>query len=278
MREIIVTGATGFIGRNIVPELCKLGYKVCLITRDKDFCKKLFKFLPAKIIEWDIKDGAPKIVIKNSTTLLHMAWEDLPNYESIHHIERNFTSSYALIKGFVEQGISSVVVTGTCLEYGMQSGCLKVNDVCNPITPYGLAKHSLHKSLLFLQNKMAFDLAWARLFYITGEGQSPNAVIPQLDSAIDRNDLQFNMSKGEQLRDYLPVKTVVDHLTTLLIQRSNGTFNISSGTPISIRQLVENRIKERKSNIKMNLGYYPYSKHEPMAFWGQPNTPKRSNI
>ena len=277
MKEVIVTGATGFIGRNIVPLLANLNYKIHLISRNKNYCKRLFKGLPVEIIEWDINRGAPKLTNAKSSALLHLAWEGLPNYNSLHHIESNFISNYEFIKGFLNAGVTSLVITGTCLEYGMKSGCLKAEEGCDPITPYGLGKHLLHKALRFLQNEIVFNLAWARLFYTTGDGQSSNSIISQLDQAIDQNCKQFNMSRGEQLRDYLPVNRMVEDLISLLIQKPNGTYNICSGKPISIRTLVENRIKERKSNIRLNLGYYPYPRYEPLAFWGKPNIPKRNN-
>ena len=130
---------------------------------------------------------------------------------------------------------------------------------------------------MFLQNDIDFNLAWARLFYINGKGQSPNSIIPQLDAAIDRGDKKFNMSKGEQLRDYLPVEKVAEQLIFLLVNKLNGTYNVSSGTPISIKSLVKNRITERGSSIDLNLGYYQYLKYEPMAFWGKPNIPDKKS-
>ena len=86
--------------------------------------------------------------------------------------------------------------------------------------------------------------------------------VSPLSIAIDNGDTVFNMSGGEQLRDYLPIEDVVQQLYDLHESRRNGTFNICSGRPISIRYLVEKRIKERSADIELNLGYYPYSDYE----------------
>jgi dTDP-6-deoxy-L-talose 4-dehydrogenase (NAD+) len=77
------------------------------------------------------------------------------------------------------------------------------------------------------------------------------------------------MSAGEQLRDYLAIDTAADYLAAVLQQRQfNGVFNCASGQPISVRALVEQRVRERGATIQLNLGHYPYPTHEPLAFWG----------
>jgi dTDP-6-deoxy-L-talose 4-dehydrogenase (NAD+) len=77
------------------------------------------------------------------------------------------------------------------------------------------------------------------------------------------------MSAGEQLRDYLAIDIAADYLAAILQQREfNGLINCSSGQPVSVRALVEQRLRARGASIRLNLGHYPYPTHEPMAFWG----------
>ena len=101
-----------------------------------------------------------------------------------------------------------------------------------------------------------------------GQGQNSKSILSLLDAAIDNGDTVFNMSGGEQLRDYLPIEAVAQQLSDLYDVKAEGTFNICSGQPISIRRLVEERVQKRGCDIKLNLGYYPYPDYEPMAFWG----------
>ena len=79
------------------------------------------------------------------------------------------------------------------------------------------------------------------------------------------------MSGGEQLRDYLPVKAVAKQLVSIFSSRKAGVYNVCSGEPVSVRRLVEQRVAERGSSIRLHLGFYPYPSHEPMAFWGVPD-------
>ena len=162
-----------------------------------------------------------------------------------------------------------MVVTGTCFEYGMQSGALSEDMEAKPDNPYGLAKDTLRKFLEQLQKKIDFKLKWVRLFYMYGKGQSPNAILSQLDKALENGETDFNMSGGEQLRDYLPVEKVAEYIVKIVMQdKIHGVINCCSGTPISIKSLAENYLKKKQKSIHLNLGYYPYPDYEPMAFWG----------
>jgi dTDP-6-deoxy-L-talose 4-dehydrogenase (NAD+) len=102
-----------------------------------------------------------------------------------------------------------------------------------------------------------------------GIGQNSNSLIAQLDKAIEEDLDYFNMRGGEQLRDYLPIEKVADNIVTIALQnKTYGIINNCSGSPISVKDFVENYLREKNKKIKLNLGFYPYSKTEPMQFWG----------
>ena len=201
--------------------------------------------------------------------LMHLAWQGLPNYNSSFHIEQNLFPHYLFLKNLIVNGLKEVLVTGTCFEYGMQSGCLSEETPALPDNPYGLAKDSLRRFLQTLQAEQVFTLKWVRLFYMYGPGQSPNSILPLLERAVAAGEAVFNMSGGEQLRDYLPIETVATYLSRILEQnRVTGILNCCSGQPISVRRLVEEHCQRLNARITLNLGRYPYPNYEPMAFWG----------
>jgi len=206
---------------------------------------------------------------KQPDLVLHLAWEGLPNYKDLFHLEKNLFSNYRFLKNMIEHGLISLVVTGTCFEYGMQSGALSEDLEAKIDNPYGLAKDTLRKFLEQLQKKIDFDLKWVRLFYVYGKGQSPNSILSQLDRALKNGETTFKMSGGEQLRDYLPVEKVAEYIVKIAMQNKvRGIINCCSGTPTSIRKLVENYLEKKHKSVHLNLGYYPYPDYEPMAFWG----------
>lgn len=269
--KIIVSGATGFVGRHLVPELLSKGHEVIAVARDTKKAAALPWVGEVDFVACDVHaaDFDTRCIPAGAHALVHLAWPGLPNYRDLFHFERNLPADYHFLKAMVESGIGQVLVTGTCFEYGMQSGPLGEEVSAQPANPYGLAKDTLRRYLEFLQKRLPFILQWVRLFYMHGVGQNPNSLIAQLDRAIDNGDSVFNMSGGEQLRDYLPIE-VVAHRLAWLAEHSEcqGVINCCSGRPVSVRRLVEERIKQRGANITLNLGYYPYPDYEPMAFWG----------
>ena len=278
--RVLVTGATGFIGNYVVRELLKQDHQVITTSKNSEKTRMYEWFSQVQYIPYDLNVVHENLFqfFREPDVVIHLAWEGLPNYKDLFHFERNLFTNYRFLKNLLEGGLKSLTVTGTCLEYGLQNGCLSEDTPTQPTTPYSLTKDTLRKFLEQLQQKYHFLFKWIRLFYMYGKGQNPNSILPQLDEALKRGDKVFNMSSGEQLRDYLPVKKVAEYIAKVSLQNKvNGIINCCSGKPISIRKLVENHVKNRGKTIKLNLGYYPYSDYEPMAFWGD-NTKLKSII
>lgn len=267
--KIAVTGANGFLGRHILNELNAVSVNVIATTRSIEADLPVLE--NGKWIKLDIAappDNAYELMGRPDM-VIHLAWEGLPNYRSQRHFEIELPRQYRFLSRLVEQGLNSMVIAGTCFEYGMQSGSLQEDMPTKPENPYGLAKDALCHKLQSLQQASPFNLTWTRLFYMYGEGQAENSLWPQLKRAVEQGDSVFNMSGGEQLRDYLPVSEVTKYLMCLALnQQNNGLVNICSGQPIRVKDLVNRWVRENDWRIEFNLGHYPYPDYEPMEFWG----------
>ncbi|MBS4077785.1 MULTISPECIES: NAD-dependent epimerase/dehydratase family protein [Pseudomonas] len=271
VKNVLVTGATGFVGRHLISALLAKGINVRAVSRNVEAARVLPWFTDVEFVAADIHsaDLDVEALALGMDAVAHLAWSGLPDYQALFHFEQNLPRDYAFLKRLIVAGIGQVMVTGTCFEYGLQSGSLSEAVDARPCTPYGLAKNTLRQFLMALQRKHAFSLQWARLFYLHGEGQNPNSLLASLDRAIDAGDTHFNMSAGDQLRDYLEITQAASLLVQLIMRRDVfGIFNCCSGKPVSVRTLVEQRVRQRQSSIALNLGHYGYSVHEPMAFWG----------
>ena len=265
--RIAVTGANGFIGKYVLSELSNHPVDVVALVRKPGN----LNLQCSEILKLDINNPPTNSfdVMGRPDVLIHLAWGGLSSYHSLHHFEQELPMQYFFLKDIIRSGLPALVVSGTCFEYGMQSGQLSEEQPTYPNCPYGYAKDALHRQLLFLQKDYPIDLTWARLFYLYGEGQTSNSLLPLLESAITRREKIFNMSGGEQLRDYLHVTEVAKYIVMIALHKTDmDVLNICSGKPISIRSIVETWIKKNQWKINLNLGYYKYPENEPMAFWG----------
>lgn len=270
--RVAVTGATGFIGKYVLKELSNYSIEVVALVRNNSSSAELENY-DAKIFQVDLCNPPDHLfdLLGYPDIMIHLAWGGLPNYSSLHHFEEELPKQYQFLKGLIQSGLSNLVVSGTCFEYGRQSGCLKETFATVPNTPYGYAKNALRCQLEYLQSKHPFELVWTRLFYMYGDGQPQNTIFSQLKNSVQNKIKVFNMSGGEQLRDYLHVSDIAKILVKLALKKPDqeiGIVNICSGKPISIRTLVEHWIQSNGWEIDLNLGYYPYPEYESMAFWG----------
>jgi len=272
--RILVTGATGFIGRHVVDYLSSLEKHelIATATENKEKAESLWPVLKNTVyISKNLNDKEENYYsfFKNPDCVIHLSWEGLPNYNELFHIERNLPVNVYFIKNMIQNGLTDITVAGTCFEYGLQNGCLNEQTVSSPVTVYGLAKDTLRKFTEMLHSKYNFNLKWVRFFYLYGHGQGKKTLWGQLEEAAKNNQNEFNMSMGEQLRDYISIDKAAEYMSRIALQNEiTGIINCCSGKPISVRRFVESFFKERAVSMKLNCGYYPYPEFEPMAFWG----------
>lgn len=269
--RILVTGATGFIGRHLVRTLLSANHEVAIMVRDASTARSLSFPDGVRCMEHDLESPCPPDFWKRCgepDVVYHLAWERLHQYESLHHIEENLPRHYRFLKSLALGGCPRVVVTGTCFEYGQRSGALSEDSSADPAVPYAVAKHCLHLMAGQLNRQTAMQLIWTRLFYLMGEGQPPGTLFSQLTQALEEGRPYFELSAGEQLRDYLPVEEVAALLCRIgeRVRRSD-TLNVGSGQPVSIRTLVEQLVEKSGKTIQLRWGALPYKSYEAMAFW-----------
>lgn len=273
IKKVLVTGATGFIGNYVIDELLRHSCTVIASSRDEKKAEASDWFGKVKYIPFDLQQTDPSIdyykFFDSPDAMIHLAWQGLPNYKNAFHIEENLPRHRKLLKNLIANGLRDLTVAGTCFEYGMHEGCLKEDMDAQPANAYAIAKNELRRSLEDMGKESNVDIKWPRLFYMYGKGQHPNSLFSQLDRALANGDKTFNMSGGEQVRDYLPVEQMAALIVKIALQiEVTGVINCCSGKPVVLKQLVEDYLKEKDQHISLNLGYYPYPDFEPMAFWG----------
>lgn len=266
--KILLTGATGFIGSHLYPLLQGEGHDIVVAGRKQHQSLKRTEF-----IQFDLQKFKPDInyyeLFGRPDLMIHLAWEGLPNYKEKFHVEKNLPAHLQFLKNLIENGLQNITITGTCLEYGMLEGGLNEEMPVDPVVPYAIAKHELHKALLAFTLNKNVRPKWLRLFYMYGPGQSEKSLYSQLKLAVERGDTAFRMSGGEQIRDFLPVERVCEYIYKLALKDSwEGTCNICSGKPVKVIDFVKELLNTWGKHIELLTGEYPYTDYEPMEFWG----------
>lgn len=274
MKKILVTGATGFIGKYVIEQLLLNNNCHVIATSSNSQKAQLtswydkVEYLPFNLKEFDANVNYYEF-FNQPDLLIHLAWEGLPNYKADFHINENLPRHFIFLKNLIDHGLKDITVTGTCFEYGMQEGELSELIEPKPTNSYSIAKDTLRKKIAQLQHLDNINFKWVRLFYMYGSGQSPNSLLSQLDRSLSMNETIFNMSGGEQERDYLPVEEVAANIINIALQQTvTGIINCCSGNPIKVKDFVINYLQTKNKYIQLNLGYYPYVDYEPMSFWG----------
>jgi len=273
MKKVLVTGATGFVGRYVVKELLSRGYEIIATSANHDNARLMEWYQSVRYIPLDFSELNEKtnyyLFFEAPDLLIHLAWEGLPDYKADFHITRNLPRHKLFLQNMLENGLGNLTISGTCLEYGLKEGKLSEEMSEEPVVPYARAKNELRVFVNSLWKTSVPDFKWMRLFYMYGKGQNPKSLLSQLQKAIDNNEKIFNMSGGEQTRDFLPVEKVAEYIVATALQDEvTGIINCCSGVPITIKELVEDYLSKQNKKINLNLGYYPYPDYEPMHFWG----------
>jgi dTDP-6-deoxy-L-talose 4-dehydrogenase (NAD+) len=269
MTRIAVTGASGFVGQHVLAALSKTDVEIVAHARTPR--SEHGAVARPRWTTFDLADAANDAFdrLGRPDVVIHLVWEGLPNYLSPRHFEIELPAQARFLRGLIASGLRSLVVAGTCFEYGMQSGCLHEDMPTLPSNPYGAAKSALRQQLDALNETRPFDLRWLRLFYLYGDGQPLTSLYSSFKAAVTRGDRQFDMSPGDQLRDFMKAEDAAAAIVSVaLAPRTPRILNICSGAPTSVRNLVEQWRADMGSDIALGLGALPYPAYEPFAFWG----------
>jgi nucleoside-diphosphate-sugar epimerase len=266
--KIAITGATGFIGFHVRKKLALTDNEVVLGVRNLKRVGELA--INETPVEFEMSEEGLNWfeILGKPDAVLHLAWGGLPNYMDKFHLDVELPMQLRFLKSLLNNGLDKLVVTGTCYEYGAVTGAISENQNTNPITSYGVAKDLLRKELVALQVKQNFKLTWARIFYPFGEGQSENALLSQLKSAVLAGHDEFEVKSGDSILDFINVQKVAEILLKLVEHTDGvGVVNVGSGVSKSLESFVKDQILINAWDIDLKISSRNDREYEPKSFW-----------
>jgi nucleoside-diphosphate-sugar epimerase len=235
-KRVLVTGASGFVGRHSLAALATRGFDVHAVHASKT---------PDTSATWhrvDLldRDQAARLLDQvRPTHLLHFAWyaahgKYWTSTENLRWVE----STLALLRGFVERGGQRALVAGTCAEYDWRSGfCSEATTPTYPTTLYGTSKNALQAVARAYAAQVGLSLAWGRIFFPYGPDEQQGRLVPSVIQSLLRREV-VKCSHGNQYRDFLYVEDCADAFAALLDGVVEGPVNIASGSPVTIKEVV----------------------------------------
>ena len=240
-RRVLVTGASGFIGRHVLGPLVRRGFEVHAITsRDTPPPQAPVDVTWHRADLLKLGEQSELLAAIAPTHLLHLAWyaEHGRFWTSTENL-RWAAATIALVQAFADGGGRRAVLAGSCAEYrwGDPGPCVEGVTPLEPATLYGTCKNATRAVLEAAAGELGIELAWGRVFFLHGPGEAPGRLVASVARALLAGE-RAATGDGTQVRDFLHVDDVAGAFAALLDSSVSGAVNIGSGEGRTLRDVI----------------------------------------
>jgi nucleoside-diphosphate-sugar epimerase len=238
-RRTLVTGASGFVGRQTLGPLVAAGVEVHAAGRRRP------QHWTGNV-HWhdvDLLDQAARRALVRSVrphVVLHLAWEATHGLFWTAPSNLNWVAAtLELLREASEAGAERFVGVGTCMEYAdSATACHETKSPIIPHTLYGVCKDACRRAAEQFAATQCVSFAWARLFLLYGPGEAPSRLLPTVARKLLAGEAAQTTS-GRAVRDFMDVRDAGAALVALALSDIGGTVNVASGRASSVRDAVE---------------------------------------
>ncbi len=270
---MLVTGASGFIGRHLCRTLQNRGAHVIAIVHGKTSRE----LVVAEEYHADLQDReAIRAFVRSATPdhVVHLAAVNvrgtaLADYRLSYRA--NLIATLDLAEAVIDTGpCQRFVYLSSAEEYGCAPVPFNFAVREAPLTAYGLSKLAATQLLQAIATTHGLPIAVLRATVVYGPGQQGSMFVPALVRALV-GGVRFPMTAGDQKRDLVYVDDVVDGILRALVMtaRHDEALHLSAGTPVTIRDvaLLTARLAGGNAESLLEFGAVPYRPGEAMEYW-----------
>jgi nucleoside-diphosphate-sugar epimerase len=261
--HVLVTGATGFLGRHAVSALQSAGHDVIALVREG--AKS-----PAKesVIVDLLAPGAVTYIVENvkADALLHLAWVTSHGAYWSDPVNLNWASvSLELVAAMVARGTRRICVAGTCFEYDwpVDGNCDEFNTGTASHTLYDTTKDACRRVLSRFAVEKQLSFAWARLFHLYGPVEHPDRLVSSICRSLVAGR-PAECSSGMVLRDFMDVRDAGAALAELAVSEVVGPVNVASGEVARVRDIATTLGQLAGRPDLIRIGAIPDRPKDPM--------------
>lgn len=264
--KILVTGASGYIGRHVVIKLLDLGHEVIASSRNPEAVDNRAIRIKADILSW--REGDWYTYFKKPDACIHLAWRDGFVHNSPTHME-DLSKHTIFLESLISGGIKKLSVMGTMHEVGYYEGAIDEKTPCNPKSLYGIAKDTLRRRLEAIVKDKSCTLQWLRAFYIYGDDIYNSSIFTKLLQAEKNGDSVFPFTQGKNRYDFINVEQLAAQIAAcILYDEDGGIINCCSGVPVCLSDMAESFIENNKLSITLLYGAFPEREYDSPGIWG----------